>query len=203
MNPSQPNRARHVGTPMCLALIMSMLVTLILPACAAAPVPPPANTSTPTARPTDLGANLIKNESFPSLSYGIQAFLWWNAYTRSRDLERVRQMHFQYVKQIIEWHALRPDPNTPYNWQSLDDVVNETNYRQLKLVGRIGKPPDWATLPPTTDPDGPPINLDAFGTFCGDLAARYKGKIIAYQVWNEPNLAREWQDQSHGRPPNP
>src|SRR5258708_23710587 len=157
MNLSQLNRARHIGKPMCLALILLVFVTLILPACSPAPVPTliPSNTLTPTARPTDLGANLIQHEAFPSLSYGIQAFLWWNAYTRSRDLELVRQMRFDYVKQIVDWNALRADPNSPYEWQTLDVVVNETNYRQLKCETAIGKPPDLPNLPPTTHPDDP------------------------------------------------
>src|SRR5207253_2842480 len=38
--------------------------------------------------------------------------------------------------------------------------------------------------------------LSALGKFCHDLAGRYKGRIVAYQVWNEPNLAREWQDRA-------
>ncbi len=51
--------------------------------------------------------------------------------------------------------------------------------------------PSWKT-------PRPPI-LQDFGDFCYALADRYKGKIAAYQVWNEPNLAREWGNQ----PPNP
>ncbi|MEM6530369.1 MAG: hypothetical protein AAF653_18865, partial [Chloroflexota bacterium] len=31
-----------------------------------------------------------------------------------------------------------------------------------------------------------------FGEYCGALAERYRGRIAAYQVWNEPNLSREW-----------
>src|SRR5258708_4386943 len=56
-----------------------------------------------TPRPRDVGASLITHEAFPSLSYGIQAFLWWNGSTRERDLEHIRQMRFNYVKQIFGW----------------------------------------------------------------------------------------------------
>src|SRR5579859_6432241 len=174
MTSSQPNQARRTAftTPLRLAFILCVFLTLALFACNPAPAitPTPTITAMPTIRPTNLGAASIKHEDFPSLSYGIQAFLWWNDYTRSRDLERVRQMRFQYVKQIIDWNALRAAPNAPYDWQHLDDLVNETQYRQLKLVARIGKPPYWAILPPTTDPNGSPIDLNAFGTFCHDLA---------------------------------
>lgn len=147
-------------------------------------------------RPTDLGANLVKQRTYPSLSYGIQTFLWWNEVLRQADLERVRQMRFGYVKQIFGWNDVEPDPALPDNWQQADAVVDEVQYRQLKLIVRISKWPEWAVLKPSNDPADPPFDLKAFGTYCGRLAARYKGKIAGYQVWNEPNLSREWADRS-------
>ena len=38
----------------------------------------------------------------------------------------------------------------------------------------------------------PPQNTDDYVDFLAATAARYKGRIAAYQIWNEPNLAREW-----------
>ncbi len=37
-----------------------------------------------------------------------------------------------------------------------------------------------------------PVSLDALSGFCTVLATRYKGRVAGYQIWNEPNLAREW-----------
>ncbi len=45
----------------------------------------------------------------------------------------------------------------------------------------------------------PPIDYQDFGDICGVMAERYQGRIAAYQVWNEPNLSREWGE----KPPNP
>ncbi|TAK28768.1 MAG: hypothetical protein EPO21_22350, partial [Chloroflexota bacterium] len=44
--------------------------------------------------------------------------------------------------------------------------------------------------------DGPPANYNDFGDFLSALATRYKGRIQAYQIWNEPNLARDWGGQT-------
>jgi hypothetical protein len=60
----------------------------------------------------------------------------------------------------------------------------------LKLIVRVDHAPDWAGPPPG--------NVDHFADFLSTLATRYKGRIHAYQVWNEPNLAREWGN----KPPN-
>ena len=40
----------------------------------------------------------------------------------------------------------------------------------------------------------PPVDLQDFFDFCGVIADRYKGRVHAWQVWNEPNLSREWGD---------
>jgi hypothetical protein len=40
---------------------------------------------------------------------------------------------------------------------------------------------------------GPPTDYTEFGRFMGQLAARYQGRVAAYELWNEPNLAREWR----------
>ncbi|CAG0963613.1 hypothetical protein ANRL4_00816 [Anaerolineae bacterium] len=148
--------------------------------------------------PSGLGPRLVTRRAFPSLGYGVQAFLWWNETTRARDLELVRLMRFQYVKQIFGWKDVRPDPSLPDAWTHADEVMAEADYRGVKVIARLGKPPDWAIRPAGHDPSQPPVDEAAFGQFCGDLAARYKGRIVGYQVWNEPNLDREWLN----RPPN-
>jgi hypothetical protein len=85
-----------------------------------------------------------------------------------------------------------------WHFEEADAVVDEVEYRKLDLVSRLDGPPDWAVVPITDDPAQPPINLEAWGNFCGTVAARYKGRIAAFQVWNEPNLDHEWNHQ----PPN-
>ncbi len=183
-------------------ILAILVLALILPIAffssgLARPAVPP--TVTPTQRPTDLGAGLVTRRAFPSISYGIHTFLWWNQTTRPRDLEMVRLMRFDTVKQLFDWADIQPDPKLPYNWARADAVVDEAQYRGLRLVARLGLPPQWALLPPSDKPDDPPISPDALQTYCRDLAVRYQGRIAAYQVWNEPNLAREWA----GRPPSP
>ena len=64
----------------------------------------------------------------------------------------------------------------------------------LKLIVRVSQDPDrpfWA--------GNPPDNAGHFADFLAAMASRYQGRIQAYQVWNEPNLAREWG----GRRPDP
>jgi hypothetical protein len=74
--------------------------------------------------------------------------------------------------------------------------VRHVSESGLKLLVRLDRAPEWTGA---GKPNGPPQDYEDFGDFCHQVASRYAGQIHAYQVWNEPNLAREWG----GRPPNP
>jgi hypothetical protein len=172
-----------------LALFLSIIYSFISTAAQPRPVSPDL---TPTVRPSALGAALVTRHDFPSLSYGVHTFLWWNQTLRERDLEWVRQLRFEYVKQIFDWNDMRSEREI-YNWQYADAIVDEVEYRGLKLIVRLAKAPHWAE---SSDPNQPPFDLNAFGDYCQSVASRYKGRIAGYQVWNEPNLDREWGNRS-------
>src|SRR5258708_19262816 len=40
--------------------------------------------------------------------------------------------------------------------------------------------------------NGPPKDFGDFANFMKALADHYKGTVLAYEIWNEPNLRREW-----------
>ena len=54
----------------------------------------------------------------------------------------------------------------------------------------VSKAPEWSR--PTTEMDGPPSDYGQFEAFMRTLATRYTGQVAAYELWNEPNLQREW-----------
>ena len=155
--------------------------------------PAPGPTPTPPI-PRDLAPEAVTDPAFPSLTYGIHTFLWWNESTRTYDLDMVRLMNFTHVKQRFSWRDMEPERGE-WHWQQADAVVAEVAYRGRELVARLDGPPGWALLDPLPDDSAQPaLDLAAWGTFCGTLAERYRGQIAAYQVWNEPNLRREWFD---------
>lgn len=156
-----------------------------------------APTPTPPI-PRDLAPDAVTDPAFPSLTYGIHAFLWWNETARTFDLDNIRLMNFSHVKQRFSWDDVEPAQGE-WHWDRADGVVEEAAYRGLSLVARLDGPPEWAVLEdPGDDPAAVPLDVPAWGDYCGAVAERYRGQIAAYQVWNEPNLRREWLDQ----PPN-
>ena len=134
--------------------------------------------------------------SMSSPDYGIQAFLWWRPEVAERDLALVEQMGFRWVKQIFGWRDIELEKGG-FDWARTDRIVEQAEAAGLKLLVRVDHQPEWARAGCSLM--GPPADLADLTDFLGAVAERYRGRIEAYQIWNEPNLAREWCDQ----PPNP
>jgi hypothetical protein len=149
------------------------------------PTAPPTPTSWPRAR-------------LASPEYGLQTSLSkWYAEAAVRDLELIHDAGFTWVKQHLGWRDVELEEGA-YDWYFTDRVVADAGRLGLNLIFRLDRQPLWA-LPPDDTQRGPVDDPQDFGDFCHALADRYRGRVQAYQVWNEPNLAREWQNQ----PPDP
>ena len=122
-----------------------------------------------------------------SPDFGMQAFLWWRPEVADRDRGLIKDAGFSWVKQLVSWQDIEGAGKGAYDWGNMDRVVDEVQQYGLKLLVRVSQDPDRAFWAGT-----PPGNAQAFAGFLGALAGRYKGRIQAYQIWNEPNLAREW-----------
>jgi len=132
-----------------------------------------------------------------SPEYGMQAFLWWRPETAHRDLGMIRDAGFTWVKQNFAWRDIEGAGKGQFDWSIPDRILDQVEEFDLHIVVRLDHQPQWAGggFPL----NGPPDNRQDFADFCTALATRYKGRIDAYEIWNEPNLAREWG----GRTPNP
>jgi hypothetical protein len=148
----------------------------------------------PTAPPVPPTAVVKANGSMASPDFGVQTFLWWQPEVADRDLQLSKDAGFKWVKQLVSWQDVEGAGKGQYDWTNLDRIVGQAEKHGLDLIVRVSQDPDrpfWA--------GNPPENAGHFADFLAAMASRYKGRIQAYQVWNEPNLAREWG----GRRPDP
>ena len=130
---------------------------------------------------------------FDSPDYGVQTFLWWRPDIAERDLALAQELGFGWIKQSFAWRDIETIEKGKYDWYRPDLIVDMVEEAGLKLLVRLDRQPFWSQetdWPPLEN--APPADLQDFGDFCGALAERYQGRIAAYQVWNEPNLSREW-----------
>ena len=137
-------------------------------------------------------ASAVVDAPFASLTYAVQAFLWWDEAAADLDLHLTRLMSFSHVKQTFAWRDLEPAKGE-WHWALADHILDDIEATGLQLIARLGQPPAWAQSRATAPTViAPPRDLSEWAHFCGAVAYRYRGRIAAYQIWNEPNLSREW-----------
>lgn len=146
--------------------------------------------------------NHQNNQAFVSVSpqqalprpfvYGYNAILYgdWSTWQdRQRVLQLAKDSGAPWIRQQVRWMDLH-DKSGAIFWGELDRIVDDSHNAGVQLLLSVVAAPSWTT------PDGKngmPARQH-FGTyayFMGEMAKRYQGKVQAYEIWNEQNLAHE------------
>ena len=121
------------------------------------------------------------------LGYGMAVHLW------HQDMGRVtrlaREADFGWVSQQIRWADVERVKGQP-DFGELDRMVYHALGGGLNVLFSVVTSPVWSRADGRSN--GPPDNLADYAAFVGALAARYRGQVRAYEIWNEQNLAIEW-----------
>jgi Glycosyl hydrolases family 39 len=90
------------------------------------------------------------------------------------------------------WADLEPQKGV-WDFTILDRFVNLAESRQQQVLLTLGQSPAWATSNPTErNYSGlgsvyAPTSIEDWRNMVKVLTTRYKGRIDAYEIWNEPN----------------
>ncbi|MFO0398734.1 MAG: glycosyl hydrolase [Sphingobacteriia bacterium] len=91
------------------------------------------------------------------------------------------------------WYQLEPTQDT-WNWATLDARVSQAEAQGISITYVLGQTPTWATANPqdTISPychgcNHNPRVLADWEDYVRQLVRRYRGRIQAYELWNEPN----------------
>jgi hypothetical protein len=137
--------------------------------------------------------------------FGINTFLQLEVEEakRERSLQMIREAGFRWIRQEFVWEDIEIHGKgdfedrrwEPYQsaWKKYDNIVDLAEQYEIEIIARLSNPPSWSRA------DGndrgtyvPPDDYEDFGDFVYAVVSRYKGRIRYYQIWNEPNLVREW-----------
>jgi polysaccharide biosynthesis protein PslG len=167
---------------------------LVLAAACAAPSPPPP---TPTAIPQSTATAIPRPVG--SLDYGIHMFIADEPSTTERDLRLARDGGFNWQKSLFQWRDIEGTGKGKFDWSDADRVVKASQAAGLKIIARLDFEPLWARKDQAHN--GPPDNYQDYWDFVSAFVTRYAsgssvGRVNAIEVWNEPNLDREWGDQT-------
>ena len=165
---------------------------------------------------SDLGADLLRPRldfapdaaiSYANLSpFGVNVFLEQEADPAKRALamEMTAGAGFRWLRQEFPWEDIEihgkgdfeDRRHEPFRsaWEKYDHIVALAEQNELQLIVRLSNPPTWTrALGDEAGPYAPPDYDGDFADFVASVVGRYKGRVRYYQLWNEPNLTREWR----------
>jgi polysaccharide biosynthesis protein PslG len=146
--------------------------------------------ASPAAPTETVAADASAQTGSGSFAYG------WNVAVRGDDggadynhqvATAVKDSGFGWVRFQLEWSQFERADN---QWDPLpvDRVVEKFASDDVKILLVVAKAPDWAL-----DPSGNQFLADyaQFTELMQFVSHRYAGKVAAWEIWNEQNLAYE------------
>jgi hypothetical protein len=116
-------------------------------------------------------------------------------------MTRARQAGAAANRWELRWESIEPQPGA-FDWSAADAVVAANEAAGLPLLAVLIGTPGWAGPAAGAPPRGlevAPILPDGtigpgnhWAGFVHALASRYRGRIAAYEIWNEPNRPDFW-----------
>lgn len=146
---------------------MAWFMVLLSPKVAA---PVLAQSSTPQPSTPQLGMHIARGDAAHMLA--------------------ARRAGAEFIVMVFPWRDIEPAPNYLY-WEMPDAALRAAAFAGLQVVARLDHPPQWAL--DATSPT--PWDLDAYAAFVERVVARYDDRLAGVILWNEPNLALEWNGQ--------
>lgn len=107
---------------------------------------------------------------------------------------------------VPEWRLWDADVNWPdleptkgqWRFERLDRYLAAAQQHGTSVLLPLAGSPPWASARPqlasnyTPGFSAEPANIEEWRNYVRTVAVRYKGRIQAYEIWNEPNLREFW-----------
>jgi len=137
--------------------------------------------------------------------YGVNVFLEQEVepVKRERAVQLAAQAGFRWLRQEFTWEDIEVHGKGDFEdrrheparsaWEKYDHIVALAEQYDLQLIVRISNPPAWSRAEGNDAGSyAPPDSYRDLADFAGAVAARYRGRVRYYQLWNEPNIYPEW-----------
>lgn len=101
------------------------------------------------------------------------------------DFDRVRAAQVGWVRLTIRWSVINPAPGV-WKLAELDAEITAARAHGVEVLALLSQTPEWLG----GGPHGvvPPTDIGAWRELVGRMARRYRGRIAAYEIWNEPDV---------------
>jgi hypothetical protein len=164
-----------------------------------APVTTPTTTAPVATTPTTAAPvpTTTPPPTAPLPGFGTQFHATWSDYTdsqRALALDRLKAAGATWVRIDVGWRTLEPSaPGGIASWylRLIQYSVDQARARGINVILTVLDTPAWASG--STDPSVPPRNPADYGRLVGWLASQLRGRVAAYEIWNEPDATGFWK----------
>ena len=118
----------------------------------------------------------------------------------NRTFDLMTSIGVRTVRVMMPWAGMEPNPGQ-YDYGQVDMIVDAANARGMSVLGTLVSSPGWAVEPGLAPISSPPASAATYGDFAGAAASHFRGRVSAYEVWNEPNAAMSWTSGPQGPEP--
>ncbi|MBK8029295.1 MAG: cellulase family glycosylhydrolase [Chloroflexi bacterium] len=131
---------------------------------------------------------------------------------REQQLQMIADAGFVWIRQQFPWEDIEihgrgdftdrrndlngdgtPDPVDA--WIKYDNIVDLAEQYGVQIIARLDAAPNWSHADPQEGTFPPPDDFQDYVNYAVAVATRYQGRILYYQIWNEPNIYPEWGTQ--------
>jgi hypothetical protein len=109
------------------------------------------------------------------------------SYATPVEVDRIADLGLSYIRTDLAWSDVEQAPGA-YRFERYDTLLDALQRRGLGAVLVLAYGNDlYGGGPPRT-----PEARHAYARFAATAAARYAGRGVLWQLWNEPNLFQYW-----------
>jgi len=110
----------------------------------------------------------------------------------------VKVIGLPMVRERMHWREVEPQRGE-FTWGRYDKLINDYASRGIAVDEIVPDDiPDWAKDDSKTGEHKSP-NADDLRNFCLEASQHFRGKITAWEMWNEPDISRSFYDGSPER----
>jgi hypothetical protein len=113
---------------------------------------------------------------------------------QDRSIAALRDAHARWARLSIQWKAWEATPGsfTPWEVRRTDRAIALARAAGIHVLLDILNAPAWASATDTSGLGNVPRDPAVFARFVQTVAARYRGLVDAYEIWNEPDITAFW-----------
>lgn len=161
--------------------------------------PPPDATQPPSPTDEPVQPAGPAPDRLPDLDparMGIQLDPTLNREDWAKAVEDINRLGLRWLKVQVAWSLLQPNGPDEINddFRRLETYLESAynNGGGPSILISVAKAPAWARTTSQSE-DGPPDDPQQLANFISLMLREFGQAVGAVEVWNEPNLQREWQ----------